>query len=52
MKYFATVSRFLGIDKAQKVTNDDEREGGFTIPPKNDDVIYEQPLTTIEKVKC
>ena len=30
---------------SQKVTNDDEGEGGVTIPPKNDDVIYEQPLT-------
>ena len=29
---------------SQKVTNDDEGEGGGTIPPKNDDVIYEQPL--------
>ena len=29
----------------QKVTNDDEGEGGVTIPSKNDDVIYEQPLT-------
>ena len=29
---------------SQKVTNDDEGEGGVTIPPKNDDVIYEQPL--------
>ena len=26
------------------MTNDDEGEGGVTIPPKNDDVIYEQPL--------
>ena len=33
---------------SKKVTNDDEGEGeggGVTIPPKNDDVIYEQPLT-------
>ena len=30
---------------SQKVTNDDEGEGGVTIPPKIDDVIYEQPLT-------
>ena len=29
---------------SQKVTNDDEGEGGVTIPPKIDDVIYEQPL--------
>ena len=29
---------------SQKVTNDDEGEGGVKIPPKNDDVIYEQPL--------
>ena len=29
---------------SQKVTNDDEGEG-VSIPPKNDDVIYEQPLT-------
>ena len=26
------------------MTNDDEGEGGVTIPPKIDDVIYEQPL--------
>ena len=32
---------------SQKVTNDDEREGGLTIPPKIDDVIYEQPLTDL-----
>ena len=31
---------------SQKVTNDDEGEGGVKIPPKNDDVIYEQPLTS------
>ena len=31
---------------SQKVTNDDEGGGeGVSIPPKNDDVIYEQPLT-------
>ena len=29
---------------SQKVTSDDEGEGGVRIPPKNDDVIYEQPL--------
>ena len=29
---------------SQKVTNDDEGEGEVTIPPKNDDIIYEQPL--------
>ena len=29
---------------SQKVTNDDEGEGGVTIPHKIDDVIYEQPL--------
>ena len=29
---------------SQKVTNDDEGERGVTIPPKIDDVIYEQPL--------
>ena len=29
------------------MTNDDEGEGGGTIPPKNDDVIYEQPLRTL-----
>ena len=31
---------------SQKVTNDDEGEGGATpqITPQNDDVIYEQPL--------
>ena len=26
------------------------RGGGVTIPPKNDDVIYEQPLTIIASV--
>ena len=31
---------------SQKVTSDDEGEGGgVRIPPKNDDVIYEQPLS-------
>ena len=31
---------------SQKVTNDDEGEGGGgPEPPKNDDVIYEQPLS-------
>ena len=30
---------------SQKVMSDDKGEGGVTIPPKNDDVIYEQPLT-------
>ena len=31
---------------SQKVTNDEEMEGGgVTIPPKIDDVIYEQPQT-------
>ena len=32
---------------SQKVTSDDEGEGGVRIPPKTDDVIYEQPLTYI-----
>ena len=27
------------------MTSDDEGEGGVRIPPKNDDVIYEQPLS-------
>ena len=27
------------------MTNDDEGGEGVSIPPKNDDVIYEQPLT-------
>ena len=31
------------------MTNDDEGEGGVTIPPKNDDVIYEQPLTAMNR---
>ena len=30
---------------SQKVTNDDEGEGGGHDTPKIDDVIYEQPLT-------
>ena len=29
------------------MTNDDEGEGGVKIPPKNDDIIYEQPLTKV-----
>ena len=33
------------------MTNDDEGEGGVTIPPKIDDVIYEQPLTS-QSVPC
>ena len=34
---------------SQKVTNDDEGGGGgVSIPPKNDDVIYEQPLIVID----
>ena len=33
---------------SQKVTNDDEGEGGgVRIPPKIDDVIYEQPLNNL-----
>ena len=35
----------MGGGGSQKVTSDDEGEGGVMIPPKNDDVIYEQPLT-------
>ena len=35
---------------SQKVTNDDEGEG-VRIPPKNDDVIYEQPLIQEVKIK-
>ena len=31
---------------SQKVTSDDEGEGGVRIPLKNDDVIYEQPQST------
>ena len=31
---------------SQKVTNDNEGGEGGSIPPKNDDVIYEQPLTS------
>ena len=30
---------------SQKVTSDDEGEGRVMIPPKNDDVIYEQLLS-------
>ena len=40
--YVASYARDEG--GSQKVTNDDEGEGGVTLPPKNDDVIYEQPL--------
>ena len=32
---------------SQKVTNDDKGEGGVSIPPKNDDIIYEQPLNVL-----
>ena len=32
------------------MTNDDEGEGGVTIPPKIDDVIYEQPLMTFDAI--
>ena len=37
---------------SQKVTSDDEGEGGVRIPPKNDDVIYEQPLTLLLSWHC
>ena len=43
ISYVASYARDEG--GSQKVTNDDKGEGGVTIPPKNDDVIYEQPLT-------
>ena len=33
------------------MTNDDEGEGGVRIPPKNDDVIYEQPPTSTSIAK-
>ena len=36
---------------SRKVTNDDEGEGGVTIPPKYDDVIYEQPLKRVGNTK-
>ena len=32
------------------MTNDDEGGEGVSIPPKNDDVIYEQPLTCTAKL--
>ena len=44
---FCCELRAHGRGGSQKVTSDDEGEGGVTIPPKNDDVIYEQPLTVI-----
>ena len=44
ISYVASYARIEG-GGSQKVTNDDEGEGGVTIPPKSDDVIYEQPLT-------
>ena len=31
----------MGGGGSQKVTSDDEGEGGVTIPPKNDAIIYE-----------
>ena len=34
------------------MTNDDEGEGGVTIPPKIDDVLYEQPLIDDETRHC
>ena len=37
---------------SQKVTNDDEGERGVTIPPKIDDVIYEQPLMVLHSFAC
>ena len=37
--------RAHGGGVSQKVMIDDEGEGGVRIPPKNDDVIYEQRLT-------
>ena len=43
INYVASYVRHEG--GSQKVTNDDEG-GGVTIPPKNDDVIYEHPLTS------
>ena len=39
-----TSSHKKGVGGSQKVTNDDEGGEGVSIPPKNDDVIYEQPL--------
>ena len=41
---FCRELRAHGGGGSQKVTSDDEGEGGVRIPPKNDDVIYEQPL--------
>ena len=38
------VITYRGEGGSQKVTNDDEGEGGVSAPPKNDDVIYEQSL--------
>ena len=46
-RFVASYTRDEGGRGSQKVTNDDEGEGGVTIPPKIDDVIYEQPLIII-----
>ena len=46
-RFVASYTRAEGGGGSQKVTNDDEGEGGGTIPPKIDDVIYEQPLKTM-----
>ena len=37
---------------SQKVTSDDEGKGGVRIPPKNDDVIYEQPLNKLASFRA
>ena len=42
---FCRELRAHGGGGSQKVTSDDEGEGGVTVPLKIDDVIYEQPLT-------
>ena len=45
---FCRELRAHGRGGNQKVPSGDEGEGGVTIPPKNDDVIYEQPLTKMK----
>ena len=43
--FAASHAHMSGRGGSQKVTSDDKGEGGVKIPPKNDYVIYEQPLT-------